>query len=222
MTESLEDRSGDSPAESMSWIDIWGQALNQPTVSSYREIVTAADVTNSRALLWIAVSAIIGYLISQIVFLALGGSEQLQSVAGLAGLSLVCGAILVPIFAMIGIAFVTGITNGVASLLGGSGTYTQLLFAVAAYTSPISIVTSTLGGIPFLNLLIFPIGLYALLLNIIAVKAVHRFDWGRAIASSLIIYLLIIGLVACLLIGLLALLGPVIGNVFEGLDVPIP
>ena len=63
----------------------------------------------------------------------------------------------------------------------------------------------------------FIVGIYGLVLNVMAVKAVHQFDWGRSIASSAVIW---VGLLCCasvVIIVILTLMGPAIGNVFSGI-----
>jgi len=58
------------------------------------------------------------------------------------------------------------------------------------------------------------IGLYALFLQITAVKAVNGFGWGPAIGSVLLPGL-VIGLVCACIVGVsLALLGPKIAEIF--------
>jgi hypothetical protein len=53
---------------------------------------------------------------------------------------------------------------------------------------------------------------------VIATKAVMEFDWGKAVISSIVIPIVItIVVIGCLIFSFMALLGPVIGNVFEGI-----
>ncbi len=77
-----------------------------------------------------------------------------------------------------------------------------------------------------MNYLGFIVGIYGLVLNIMAVKAVHQLDWGRAIASSAVIWVGLLCCVSVVIIAVLTLLGPSIGNVFsniiENLATPTP
>ena len=114
----------------------------------------------------------------------------------------------------------------VAGALGGTGSYSKLAFAFAAYLAPLSVISSVLGLIPYVNCLAFPLGIYGIVLNVTAVKAVNQLSWGKAIAASVVILAGVVIGVACLTIVILALLGPAIGNVFSNIiqeiGTPVP
>jgi hypothetical protein len=83
------------------------------------------------------------------------------------------------------------------------------------------LISSVLSPIPFVGACLGPLlGIYGFVLNVMAVKAVHRFDWGRAILTSLSI-LIIVALLACcfavLIAGGLAVLYPSIRESFPEL-----
>jgi len=77
-----------------------------------------------------------------------------------------------------------------------------------------------IGGIAMLVLAI-----YYFVLNVRAVKVTHDLTTGRAVGAIFAPALLLL-LVPCLVIVVLALLGPAIGNVFsniiEGIGTPVP
>ena len=78
------------------------------------------------------------------------------------------------------------------------------------------------NAVPYLNictgLISLGLGLYALFLQITAVKAVNRFGWGQAAGSVLIPGLVILFFCGCIVIGGLMVMGPVIGDVFEQIN----
>jgi hypothetical protein len=81
------------------------------------------------------------------------------------------------------------------------------MYAVAAYTAPIAIVSPALGVLPVISCLSSLLGIYTIYLNIVAIKAVHRLSWGRAfLASTLMISLVIVAL-ACFFVAMLAVFG---------------
>jgi hypothetical protein len=99
---------------------------------------------------------------------------------------------------VLGFALVTGITQLVAKILGGSGTYSKLAYATAAYSAPLSLLTTALGAIPYVGYVTTPLGwIYGLVLNVIAVKAVNKFGWGKAIVPSAV--LVVVGLILIVL-----------------------
>jgi hypothetical protein len=117
------------------------------------------------------------------------------------------------------------IIQWIAKLFGGTGTYEKLLYALAAITVPFTIVSSLfilLGVIPYVGICtgVISIGLaiYSLVLQIMAVKAVNRFGWGQATGSVFLPGCVIFIFCACVVFGGLMLLGPVIGQTFEGIN----
>jgi hypothetical protein len=130
---------------------------------------------------------------------------------------------------VLGLMISAGLTQLIASALGGTGSYSKLVYAFATYSAPLAIISSIVGSIPYVNYLAFPLSIYGMVLNVIAVKAVNQFGWGKAIASSWLILasiLLVVVLVAVMVIAILTLLGPIIGSVFsgiiQGLETPVP
>jgi hypothetical protein len=214
---------------SYTWSEAWIKALTQPTVRTFEAIANDPKATANRAYIWVAVSSLIAYVISMALQLMLGTSNTLLSqpgregVAGALGFAgvglgtLVCCAPFVAAFAVLGLAISAGITQLIASALGGTGTYSKLAYAIASYYAPITLITGLIGSIPFINCLAYPVGIYAIVLNVIAVKAVHQFGWGKAVASSVLILAAILVFVAVVVIVILALLGPAIGNIFSNI-----
>ncbi|HKZ87251.1 MAG TPA: YIP1 family protein [Anaerolineae bacterium] len=198
------------PGRSLSWSEAWLAALTRPSVAAYEELARDPNATTNRAYLWIIVSLLIGAVIQGLVFLLIPDTAM----AGLGLTTLFCVAV---VGGVIGFFIWSIITQGIARVLEGTGTYAQLVYALAAYTAPLYIINSVLAYIPLLNCLSIVTGIYAIVLNVIAVKAVHQFSWGRAIAASFILWLGLFALAACLVIVVLAILGPAIGNIFSNI-----
>lgn len=222
------------PPPQQSFSDIWIKALTQPSVATYEDFVSRPGVSLRRALGWVLVCAFAGSIFSFLGVILTGSfsnlpldqAPELAELARLPFYLFVCGVPLSAVFAIISLLIVTGITQLVARMLGGTGTFTQLVYAVAAYAAPMSLVTSIVGLVPIVACLNALLGLYGLFLNVVAVKAVHRFDWGRAVISSVALLVVIVVLVACVVVVFLALLGPAIGTVFsniiQDLGTPMP
>ena len=121
-------------------------------------------------------------------------------------LSPLLGLICVPIMAVIAVFYfvtIVGITHLIARAVGGTGTYSQLLYTSAAISAPAWIINGFLGLIPVVPYLTIPLGIYALVLDVMAVKAVHQFGWGQALLSSFGIWVLLLIFVAAITIGIL-------------------
>ena len=95
-----------------------------------------------------------------------------------------------------------GVTHGIGRALGSTGTYSQLVYAMATYLAPWSLITMVVGSIPLVNYLVLPLAIYGIVLNVIAVKAANHFGWGKAIAASaagIVVGILVV--VGCVLAG---------------------
>ena len=85
-----------------------------------------------------------------------------------------------------------GITHLIARSVVGTGTYSQLLYTSAVTSAPAWIINRFLGLIPVVNGLTIPLGIYVLVLDMLAVRAVHQLGWGQAILSSFSIWVLLL------------------------------
>ncbi len=216
------------------FFQVWIDALTKPSEMTFAEMANSPSAKSSTAYLWVFV----GYLV-EFFFISLVGNENLRRMmeqyggsqtgfgAGIGGrlIVAVCGA---PIIAVIGVIFFAigvAIVQWIAGMFGGKGNMTQLAYALAAIQAPFLIVggiVNLLAAIPFVGLcfsvLLSIAGIYVFVLQVMAVKGVNQFGWGAAIGSLLIPGLVIGFLCACLVIGSLMALGPVIGNVFSSIN----
>jgi len=68
-----------------------------------------------------------------------------------------------------------------------------MAYTPAAYCTPLSIVSGLLSLIPFGSLsLAHSLGIYGLLPDLAAVKAVNRFSGGRAVATPALLVVLVV------------------------------
>jgi hypothetical protein len=132
-----------------------------------------------------------------------------------------CGAPIAGVVSVLFFALGVAIVQWVAKLFGGTGSYEKLAYAVGAISLPLTVITSFLslfGAIPFVGIctgvVSFGLAIFAIYLQIAAVKAVNGFGWGQAAGSVLIPWLVIVFFCGCIVVGGLMLLGPVIGDVF--------
>ena len=214
---------------SLSWSETWIKALTQPSEASYAEIVNDPGAAPRKAYIWIFISSLVGFIIYILIGSLFGTNVIGAGMEGILGSMIavvLCGAPIVSLFAVLGIMISAGISQWIASALGGTGTYSKLVYTIAAYAAPLSLVSYLISSIPYLNCLYIPLGFYGIFLNITAVKTVNQFSWGKAVISSALILFLLIVVAAIIVIAVLALLGPAIGNVFSniltGIGTPVP
>jgi hypothetical protein len=217
------------PRRSFSWSEVWVEALTKPSVETYEDIVADPGASASKAYTWVLIAAFISYVI------AIGVSFVLDTILGVTGFQqfslfegitssiiiVMCCAPVLSILAVLGLAINAGISQFVAGILGGSGSYNELVYAIGAYLAPLTLISGVLGAIPYLNCLSIFVGLYGIVLNVIAIKAVNKFDWASAIISSVVVVVGILVVAGCLVIGFLAMLGPLVGDVFSNIIMDI-
>ncbi len=228
MTESSNTPIFDStPAAPEPFYKVWLKAVTKPNEQTYAEIANSSGASPTKAYLWLAISYIFTFFVSMLVFSFSSSSQygDFGEALGGSAIALICGA---PIGAVIGLliyALEVAIVQWVAKLFKGTGSYNQLIYAFAAFTAPLTLVSGVLSAfslIPFIGLcfsiISIGIGLYSIFLMITAVKGVNKFGWGEAAGSVLLPGLVLVFVCGCLTIGILMLLGPVIGDVFSTIN----
>ena len=221
--------------ERMGIFDIWFEALTQPREETFVRIANQPNATTGNALIWVFMATLVAGMVAAVVqtfsmrsmFNAPFFNEYMPEGFGgtLSIGTLVCS---VPIGAALGalsFAISVGIIQWVAKLFGGIGSFEKLAFVMAAISVPASLISalfSLLGLIPYVNILAgliaFAFFIYVLVLEVTAVKAVNYFGWGQAIGS---VFLPVAGLfliACCCIAALLAMLGPVIQDMFNTIN----
>jgi hypothetical protein len=164
--------------------------------------------------------SLVGYFIPSLTDLGSLQEAQLAAIAGGALLYPCCiGLLLVPIsfYLLNGLFFIS------ASILGGRGKFSSQVYLYSLFSVPLGIISSLASlfqlipivGAYLVQLVTFAIYVLTFFFAIRLMKVVHNFTVGRALLTLLIPLALLI-IPACL-IGILALFGPAIGNVFSSI-----
>jgi cytochrome b subunit of formate dehydrogenase len=209
----------------------WTKALTQPNQGAYREIVHDPGASLGKAVLWLASTAFFGSLLSGIATWLFSSSYQDQisryfnldfALRSFGIVNVVVTTIFYFLAAIIGTFIIIGIVQLIAKMLGGTGSFEQLIYAVAAYQSPLQLGILVLGSIPYISCLVPFLVIYTFILNVIANKAVHQYDTGKAIISSLAPWLLVFLFCCCFFVIVAitgsAILGPSVQNVFDSIQ----
>jgi hypothetical protein len=232
MPMSNEPMSSGGGGGSMSMFQIWIAALTKPNEQTYAMIASQPNAKATTAYLWVFVGYLVEFFLTFLVsggrysgmLSQYGGSGLGNGIVGTLVMA-VCGG---PIFAVITTIFFAiwvAIIQWVAKMFKGQGTNDQMAFAFAAILTPFALVSgviSLFAAIPFVGLCFSAIlaiaGIYAIVLNVMAVKGVNRFGWGEAI-GSLFIPGIVIGLVCgCLAFIVSLAAGSLIGNIFSSIN----
>jgi len=200
---------------SLPWYEVWLTALTRPNPESYEVLLSDPEVSLSRALIWVALTGLVAgalaILAQALIFNSLLAGLRLAQPGALdpntlTAILFLCGLPAFAVSAMLGVLLSAGFTHLGARLFGGNRPLAEQAYLTAAYGSPIFVVSAILAFIPLVNCLTLPLGLYALFLNIVAVKAINRFGWGAATAAGLMPLFVGLGLSVCAGVGLFAAL----------------
>lgn len=219
------------------WLDVTKMteeyfAMEAPYASAGNALISVLILAAVSALLS-AISSLLGggvqMLTTPSLYEDIGVAPFLMTIGGVAFFSACYALVLGPI----GFYLANGIVYIFARLLGGTGGFTTQVYLQSLFAVPLGILTSLLALLNVIPLLggcisgiaILAVAVYSIVLNVRSVKVTHDFTSGRAVGAIFAPVLLLVGF-GCLILFLLALMGPAIGNVFEniieGMGTPMP
>lgn len=206
-------------ARSFTWLEAWTQAVTQPRPETYEELAADPDATVGRASTWIAIT----YLVFGIM--AMCGLMLFILPSGDAGAVLGALFCLMPFFVVFAVVagvimlmVYFGVMHLIARILGGKGSFDDLFYAGTCYYLPLMIISSIVGVIPCFGTVIqLGVWAYALWLGVIAIKAIHEIEWGRAAVAGLVWVGVGCGCICAFVCLLVA-----VPDVAEGLFTPTP
>lgn len=227
---------GSSPQ--MSMIETWTAAFTRPWEETYTNIAAQPGATATKAFLWVFIASMLTTLVSLIA--GIGGQQMenfrqllppeiasqlpagADSAVGIG--TIICGVPVGAVFAVLGFAIGTALIQWVARLFGGTGTFDKLAYTFSSITVPYSVVAAILAllaMIPYVGILTglisFGLSIYLIVLEVMAVKAVHRLDTVKAAGSVLLPGFVILLILCCCLLIIASVLAPVMGETFQGL-----
>ena len=173
----------------LTWFEAWKLVVTQPYEESFETVLADPQASPNRAYTWVFVAGLIGGVLdvgAQSIrgsifnnLFAFNNNNNLN-------FSPICGVICTPVGAALAVVFLiiaVGLQHLVARAVGGKGLFDDLVYACAAFAAPLSLISSALGLVPLLGCFSIFVYVYALGLNVIAVKTVHRLDTMRAIIA---------------------------------------
>ena len=182
---------------------VWSRVFTQPKEQTFAEISSHPEAKAKSAYIWVflagTLSSLIGSLTQFVIGLAglraaapdfteLPGAPALLGFGGL--LTAVCSAPVAGVFSVIGFALGVSIVHATARFFGGQGTFDKLAYSFGAISVPFSLISALMVPLNAVPLAVFctlpallALGIYALFLQVTAIKAVHRCGWGEAGAA---------------------------------------
>ena len=233
------------PSGISGWFSIWKTAVISRSEQTYARLAEHPEAaTPNRAFLWVFLAGTASALISGILqsilaaagftsqtatFTELFGSQG-SGIAFYLGIS-ICFSPVAGALAVLFFAIVVAVMQWVARMFGGVGTFSRLAYPLAAISVPFSLLSAVLtplNSIPYIvvctGLISLALGIYAIVLQITAVKGVNHFSWGQAIGSYFLPSLLLLccAIMPIGVIAMMRLLGPQIGNTFSTISSSLP
>jgi hypothetical protein len=219
------------PAE---WFSVWRDAVTKPSDQTFATLAASPNAKLTTALLWVFLGSLVSAFLTSLVPNPLF-NQMLQNynvdtsrIGGGVGalvIRAICGAPIAAVISVIFFVIGVGIVYLLARMFGGRGTFDQLAYAFAAILTPFSLVSGVLGllgAIPFVGacfgILSLALGLYVLVLEVMAVKGVNQFGYGQAAASLLLPFLVFC---CCISVGAFAIARTISQNMPPG-EFPFP
>ena len=234
MSEAPMPESPMTPSSPPSFFQTWVDALTKPREETYAAIAAAPNARAMTGYLWVFLASIVSSLITLLVqgstirnqlSQAGLGQQQFGSGFGTVAVTVLCGTPIAAILGAVFFAIFAAIVQWIAKMFGGKGTNDQLAYTLAAISAPYALVSSVLvllSAIPFVGFCFSIVaalgGIYAIVLAVMAVKAVNQFGWGPAIGSYFIPGLVVFLVCCCLAAVVAAVSGAALGNVFSTLN----
>ena len=199
-------------ATNRKWYELWLEVWKHPSDTSFKSILNERDHEAMRGFIWIGVSSLIAGIVAQIATFQTTRA-LLQYPSGRDIFLYVCGVIIFPIAAIIGMMISAGIFHLIAKIFHGNGKWSDLVYCFSAITAPSSIIVAigTVINFAFVSIQILSLivsiciiiiylilAIYSIVLYINAIKSVENIGTGPAVATYFIptIILLLIG--ACI------------------------
>jgi hypothetical protein len=219
------------PLQPRKWYEIWWDVWIHPGITPFQTMLNEPNHEMRRGFIWVAVTSFIITLISYLFSALIMRNLMADAFRGTAiqnfssyTLSLICGVILSPIFAIIGICISAGIYHWVAKLFRGKGNWNDLVYCLSAVTAPGSLVGGVIGifSLLFFNnpvIIFLPVfatflfAIYVIVLNVNAIRATEDIGTWEAIGTLFIPTIIIVVIVSCCSIVVLV---PVISYLVTG------
>lgn len=216
------------------WFSVWMKAITKPNEQTFVEMANSGNAKATTAYIWVFIGSLISFFMASLVqnamvanFMQSAGVDSSTYSTGLGGglMTALCGAPIGAVISVVMFAIVTAIVQWVAKMFGGRGTFDQLAYTLAAVYVPFSLiggVLTLLSAIPYVGLCFSAVSilasLYALVLQVMAVKGVNQFGWGEAAGSLLLPVFVLFCCIVVAFTAVLSLLAPVISETFNQIN----
>lgn len=175
-------------AVAYTWSETWKQVVSNPSKELFQQIMNDPQASFRRAITWIYLGgvgiAIIVFVLPIMVIASLVDTPLDSSIAiPLLCIGPVIGGILISLLFLGNVATIHWLSH----LFGGRGSFATTAYVLASIVTPFSLINVLLLLIPILGwLMIYVMGVYQLIVTILAIQALYDFGWGQAILIGII------------------------------------
>ena len=180
-----EGESRPQPGQPSSMFSIWVRAISRPVLATYEELLRGEPKpTLIKAVAWIVIAGLVAGVLSELLNLLFGMAQ-----GGSGGTLLtfwVNRLALVPAGMVIEFVIFSAISLAIARASGGKGNLGSQSYLLAAAQAPVSIISSALATIPSVGgVIAWAAMIYGIYLEVLALRAAHRFGWYKAVGTLL-------------------------------------
>jgi hypothetical protein len=177
---------GARPQRLRSMVSVWVRAVTRPVPATYEELLQEKpNPTLSTAAGWIAIAGLIAAALTALRVHFLGMPQGMPAETSVWVWLVVLVA--TPVAGIISLVVLSAILLAIARAFRGEGNLASQSYLLAAPQVPLSIIAGSLVWIPYVwDVIKYPLMMYGIYLAVLALRAAHRFGWGRAVVTLLI------------------------------------
>jgi len=169
------------------FIVVWLRTLLWPTPTTFESNISAPEATIGRACIWVFLGNLLTYWLAFLMNMIISDIST-EFITQYWKTLLWSALVFVPLISFLGVVVLivgTGVAQMLARLFGGLGTYTKLIYALATFVAPLSILRIVLDDALHLQGASILLWIYGCILTVIAFKSLHRFGWKPALALGI-------------------------------------
>lgn len=204
------------PVQPRKWYQIWWDIWSHPGTEAFKSLLSEPGKSSTRGFIWVAVTTLIAVLITTLfsslvmrdTMSGLFTNEELYAAIGGFTIYSLCIVILSPIFAVIGIAVAAAIYHWIAGFFHGHGTWSDMVLCLSAVSAPAGLISGVIGLFSLLlfnnpvlfflpTLVSLAFGIYAVILNVNAIKASEDVGTWGALAAMFIPAIIVVAITIC-------------------------
>ena len=172
------------PKQPTSMFSIWVRAISRPVLATYEELLQQEpNPTLDKAVAWIGIAGLVAGAVSGSLSLLFGMAQG--GSGGTPLTSWVVSVIRFPVILVISFVVSSAIMLVIARAVGGQGDLGSQSYLLAAAQAPVTVMSGSLATIPRVGVIAWLPLMYGIYLQVLALRAAHRFASKKAVGTLL-------------------------------------